>query len=155
MDGLKRQIRVLHAVGFGTLEADDQEHSPAHQQADANGHEGSAPLEALLLDKNRQLEHALTMARLRVSDATGNRPLLVKLNQQAVCVRPMRCTCDSVPFSTICMPGTKRLSRWHCLRPDHTPPVKQERSLIEGGILIRSLRDCVGDLSMTQHGVPF
>ncbi|KAK9805811.1 hypothetical protein WJX73_002612 [Symbiochloris irregularis] len=86
MEDLKQRIRVLQAVGFGSLEADDafpapaaadssaesapQQPSSLPHRTDANG--GAAPLEALLLQKNRQLEHALTMARLKLSEVTGD-----------------------------------------------------------------------------------
>ena len=74
VDELKQRIRVLQAVGFGALEADDSaadvSSAPA-ESARADVTQGVAPMEALLLQKNRQLEHAFTMARLKLSEATG------------------------------------------------------------------------------------
>ena len=86
VEELKQRIRTLHAVGFSALEeadegADDQSSRSRSQNPDAAGGAlggvGSAPLETLLLEKNRQLEHALTMARLQLSEASGDSSLNV------------------------------------------------------------------------------
>lgn len=53
-------MRVLQAVGYGAMEADDGSEPGA-----------SASLEAALLAKARRLEHELTMTRLRVAELTG------------------------------------------------------------------------------------
>ena len=84
MEDLKQRIRVLHAVGFSAVEEADDSSSllspdggdsgrrpSASSPTRAEGRPG-ASLEALLLEKNRQLEHALTMARLKVSEASGS-----------------------------------------------------------------------------------
>lgn len=90
VEDLKRQIRMLQAVGYNAAEDDDEAGGrPAEEAgssaggasasgagsgtAGANGHgsasAGSGPsaasLERLLLGKNRRLEHELTVARLR------------------------------------------------------------------------------------------
>ena len=54
-------MRVLQAVGYGAMEAEDGVDPSA-----------TASLEAALLAKARRLEHELTMTRLRVAELTGS-----------------------------------------------------------------------------------
>lgn len=60
---------MLQAVGYNAMEGEDV--SP--RRDGGTGVEGTSTLslEALLLAKNRHLEHELTMARLQVADLTG------------------------------------------------------------------------------------
>lgn len=60
---------MLQAVGYNAMEGEDV--SPG--RGDGAGPEGTSirSLEALLLAKNRHMEHQLTMARLQVADLTG------------------------------------------------------------------------------------
>ena len=60
---------MLQAVGYNTTEGEDISPSRDHEK----GVEGTSmrSLEALLLAKNRHLEHEFTMARLQVADLTG------------------------------------------------------------------------------------
>ena len=60
VEELQQKVRVLQAVGYGTMEAEDG--------ADAGA---AASLEAALLAKARRLEHELTMARLRIAELSG------------------------------------------------------------------------------------
>ena len=62
---------MLQAVGYNALEGDEEDQAAA--KGHGEGQEGSSgrSLEALLLAKNRHLEHELTMARLQVADLTG------------------------------------------------------------------------------------
>lgn len=60
MEELQQKVRVLQAVGYGTMEAEDGVDPSA-----------TASLEAALLAKARRLEHDLTMTRLRVAELTG------------------------------------------------------------------------------------
>ena len=73
VEELRQQVRVLQAVGYNALEADDgqtgTDGASSRSPAAKAGQPGS--LEALLLDKNRHMEHELTMARLKVADFTG------------------------------------------------------------------------------------
>ena len=70
VDELKQHIKMLQAVGYNAMEGEDV--SP--HRDDGTGTEGTSArsLEALLLAKNRHLEHELTMARLQVADLTGS-----------------------------------------------------------------------------------
>ena len=72
VEELKQHIKVLQAVGYNALEGDEEEDS-ATARGQGQGAEGTSgrSLEALLLAKNRHLEHELTMARLQVADLTG------------------------------------------------------------------------------------
>ena len=66
---------MLQAVGYNAVEADDTDLNG--QSGEVAGGAGGAKaghpnsLESLLLDKNRHMEHELTMARLKVADLTG------------------------------------------------------------------------------------
>lgn len=61
MEELHQKVRVLQAVRYGAMEAEDGPDAHA-----------TASLEAALLAKARQLEHDLTMTRLRVAELTGS-----------------------------------------------------------------------------------
>jgi hypothetical protein len=81
VEELKQQIRILQAVGYNTVELDDGSaggrgsSSGTLPTAGEGGSSSSRPaafggsLEAMLLSKNRHLEHELTMARLKVVDS--------------------------------------------------------------------------------------
>ncbi len=81
MEELRQQIRMHQAVRFNTvLEAEDDDNphhgsspspSSTHPHPSGGAHpllSSSVSLEAALLQKNRHLEHELTMARLRAVD---------------------------------------------------------------------------------------
>ncbi len=74
VDELKQHIKILQAVGYNALEGEDVS-SPGDGRGDTAGagpqDTSQRSLEALLLAKNRHLEHELTMARLQVADLTG------------------------------------------------------------------------------------
>ena len=78
VDDLRQQVRVLQAVGYNAVEADDADGSHDQDAGGASGARAGQPgsLETLLLDKNRHMEHQLTMARLKVADLTGERHLI-------------------------------------------------------------------------------
>ena len=61
VEELQQKVRVLQAVGYGAMEAEDGGDPSA-----------TASLEAALLSKARRLEHELTMTRLRVAELTGS-----------------------------------------------------------------------------------
>lgn len=73
MDELKQHIKVLQAVGYNAMEGEDV--SPHRDGGTAAEGTSTRSLEALLLAKNRHLEHELTMARLQVADLTGTNHL--------------------------------------------------------------------------------
>lgn len=61
---LKQQVRTLQAVaGYGAADG---------EEGGTRG--GGGSLEALLLAKNRRLEHDLTMARLAIAESQGQAP---------------------------------------------------------------------------------
>lgn len=69
---LQQHIKVLQAVGYNAMEGEElpsgnNGHATEQTAADAS----QRSLEALLLAKNRHLEHELTMSRLKVADLTG------------------------------------------------------------------------------------
>lgn len=68
VEELKQHIKMLQAVGYNAMEGEDV--SP-HKDGTAAEGISTRSLEALLLAKNRHLEHELTMARLQVADLTG------------------------------------------------------------------------------------
>ncbi|GIL82821.1 hypothetical protein Vretifemale_11744 [Volvox reticuliferus] len=86
LEELRAQLRVLQAIGYNTLDVDDDATTAAitgtSTAAGANvgggggagvsgrgsGLGAAGSLEAMLLSKNRHLEHELTMAKLRVVD---------------------------------------------------------------------------------------
>ncbi|KAJ1293929.1 hypothetical protein BS78_01G107400 [Paspalum vaginatum] len=63
VDDLKKKVQILQAVGYNSIEAEDWELA-------TNGEEMSK-LEALLLDKNRKMEHDLTQLKVKISEKTS------------------------------------------------------------------------------------
>ena len=60
---------MLQAVGYNAMEGEDV--SPGRDDGARPEGTSTRSLEALLLAKNRHMEHQLTMARLQVADVTG------------------------------------------------------------------------------------
>ena len=60
---------MLQAVGYNATEGEDV--SPRRDDETAVEGTSTRSLEALLLAKNRHLEHEFTMARLQVANLTG------------------------------------------------------------------------------------
>jgi homeobox protein cut-like len=56
VDDLRKQVKILQAVGYNSIEAEDWEL--------ATRGDDIGKLETLLLDKNRRLEHELTQAKV-------------------------------------------------------------------------------------------
>nr|GME12217.1 protein CASP-like [Ipomoea batatas] len=63
VDDLKKKVKILQAVGYNSIEAEDWE-------AATTGEEMSK-LESLLLDKNRKMEHDLTQIKVKLSEKTS------------------------------------------------------------------------------------
>nr|GLL21928.1 protein CASP-like [Ipomoea trifida] len=63
VDDLKKKVKILQAVGYNSIEAEDWE-------AATTGEEMSK-LESLLLDKNRKMEHDLTQLKVKLSEKTS------------------------------------------------------------------------------------
>uniref|UniRef100_A0A0E0KI44 Protein CASP n=1 Tax=Oryza punctata TaxID=4537 RepID=A0A0E0KI44_ORYPU len=63
VDDLKKKVQILQAVGYNSIEAEDWELA-------TNGEEMSK-LEALLLDKNRKMEHELTQLKVKISEKSN------------------------------------------------------------------------------------
>ena len=61
VEELQQKVRVLQAVRYGAMEAEEGPDTHA-----------TASLEAALLAKARRLEHDLTMTRLKVAELTGS-----------------------------------------------------------------------------------
>lgn len=90
VEELRQLIRVLQAVGYGSMDGEDSAaggEGPSREGA--GGQVGS--LEHLLLSKARRLEHELTMARLRLSGVAG-RPS---------CTEIFRIFCSKAPYSAL------------------------------------------------------
>lgn len=78
MEELRQQVRLLQAVGYNHLDDDMTPGTSGEGTGAGSGGDGSGggrgglghigSLEAMLLQKNRHLEHELTMARLKVVD---------------------------------------------------------------------------------------
>ncbi len=85
VDELRQHIKILQAVGYNAMEGEDLSPGKGKNGEEGTGAEGSSArsLEALLLAKNRHLEHELTMARLHVADLTGA-PSIFCLSHQVV-----------------------------------------------------------------------
>lgn len=60
MEDLRKQVKILQAVGYNSIEAEDWELA-------ATG-EDMSKLEALLLDKNRKMEHELTQMKVQLAE---------------------------------------------------------------------------------------
>ncbi|KAL6909441.1 hypothetical protein ACP4OV_001722 [Aristida adscensionis] len=63
VEDLKKKVQILQAVGYNSIEAEDWELA-------TNGEEMSK-LEALLLDKNRKMEHELTQLKVKISEKSN------------------------------------------------------------------------------------
>ncbi|KAJ7538419.1 hypothetical protein O6H91_11G047000 [Diphasiastrum complanatum] len=63
VEDLRKQVKILQAVGYNSIEAEDWEVA-------AEG-EDLGKLETLLLDKNRRLEHELTLLKVQLSEKTA------------------------------------------------------------------------------------
>ncbi|KAJ3672902.1 hypothetical protein LUZ60_006276 [Juncus effusus] len=63
VDDLRKKVKILQAVGYNSIEAEDWEL--------ATNQEEMSKLEALLLDKNRKMEHELTQLKVKISEKTG------------------------------------------------------------------------------------
>lgn len=60
MEDLRKQVKILQAVGYNSIEAEDWEL--------ATTGEDISKLEALLLDKNRKMEHELTQLKVQIAE---------------------------------------------------------------------------------------
>ncbi|XVE64071.1 hypothetical protein DITRI_Ditri07aG0071800 [Diplodiscus trichospermus] len=63
VDDLRKKVKILQAVGYNSIEAEDWE-------AATSGEEMSK-MEFLLLDKNRKMEHELTLLKVKLSERTS------------------------------------------------------------------------------------
>ena len=54
VESLRRQVRVLQAVGYNSVEVEEWEER-----------EGMGKLETLLLEKNKKVDHELTLIKVR------------------------------------------------------------------------------------------
>ncbi|XVF53934.1 hypothetical protein PTKIN_Ptkin05aG0140300 [Pterospermum kingtungense] len=63
VDDLYKKVKILQAVGYNSIEAEDWE-------AATTGEEMSK-MESLLLDKNRRMEHELTQLKVKLSEKTS------------------------------------------------------------------------------------
>ncbi|GLJ49086.1 hypothetical protein SUGI_1035530 [Cryptomeria japonica] len=62
VEDLRKQVKILQAVGYNSIEAEDWEV--------ATRGEDMSKLETLLLDKNRKMEHELTQLKVKISEKT-------------------------------------------------------------------------------------
>ncbi|KAG0476421.1 hypothetical protein HPP92_013262 [Vanilla planifolia] len=63
MEDLRKQIKILQAVGYNSIEAEDWELASEGQEM--------SKLESLLLDKNRKMEHELTQLKVKISEQSS------------------------------------------------------------------------------------
>ncbi|XP_059299811.1 protein CASP [Lycium ferocissimum] len=63
IDDLRKKVKILQAVGYNTIEAEDWEVATSGQEM--------SKLESLLLDKNRKVEHELTQLKVQLSERTS------------------------------------------------------------------------------------
>lgn len=63
VEDLRKQVKILQAVGYNSIEAEDWEV--------ATRGEDMTKLETLLLDKNRKMEHELTQLKVKLSEKTS------------------------------------------------------------------------------------
>ncbi|XP_009798773.1 protein CASP [Nicotiana tabacum] len=63
VDDLRKKVKILQAVGYNTIEAEDWEVATSGQEM--------SKLESLLLDKNRKVEHELTQLKVQLSERTS------------------------------------------------------------------------------------
>lgn len=72
MQELHQHIKVLQAVGYNAMEGEELAGgNNGHASNQAASDPTQRSLEALLLAKNRHLEHELTLSRLKIADLTG------------------------------------------------------------------------------------
>lgn len=62
IDDLRKKIKILQAVGYNSIEAEDWEVATSGEEM--------SKLETLLLDKNRKMEHELTQLKVKLSEKT-------------------------------------------------------------------------------------
>ncbi|XP_009764795.1 protein CASP [Nicotiana tabacum] len=82
IDDLRKKVKILQAVGYNTIEAEDWEVATSGEEM--------SKLESLLLDKNRKMEHELTQLKFQLSERTSSLDsseakiveLTAKLNEQ-------------------------------------------------------------------------
>ncbi|XP_047337711.1 protein CASP [Impatiens glandulifera] len=63
VDDLRKKIKILQAVGYNSIEAEDWEVATTGEEM--------SKLESLLLDKNRRMEHELTQLKVKLSEKTS------------------------------------------------------------------------------------
>ncbi|KAJ4713356.1 putative Protein CASP [Melia azedarach] len=63
VDDLRKKVKILQAVGYNSIEAEDWEV--------ATNDEEMSKMESLLLDKNRKMEHELTLLKVKLSEKTS------------------------------------------------------------------------------------
>ncbi|KAF2298763.1 hypothetical protein GH714_026805 [Hevea brasiliensis] len=60
VDDLRKKVKILQAVGYNSIEAEDWEVATSGQEM--------SKMESLLLDKNRKMEHELTQLKVKLSE---------------------------------------------------------------------------------------
>lgn len=63
VDDLRKKVKILQAVGYNSIEAEDWELATDGQEM--------SKLESLLLDKNKKMEHELTQLKVKISEKTS------------------------------------------------------------------------------------
>ncbi|PKA52364.1 Protein CASP [Apostasia shenzhenica] len=63
VEDLRKQIKILQAVGYNSIEAEDWELATEGQEM--------SKLESLLLDKNRKMEHELTQLKVKILEKSN------------------------------------------------------------------------------------
>ncbi|XP_020587087.1 protein CASP [Phalaenopsis equestris] len=63
VEDLRKQIKILQAVGYNSIEAEDWELATEGQEM--------SKMETLLLDKNRKMEHELTQLKVKISEKSS------------------------------------------------------------------------------------
>ncbi|XP_020104636.1 protein CASP [Ananas comosus] len=63
VDDLRKKVKVLQAVGYNSIEAEDWELATSGEEM--------SKLESLLLDKNKKMEHELTQLKVKISEKTS------------------------------------------------------------------------------------
>ncbi|KAG9140503.1 hypothetical protein Leryth_024830 [Lithospermum erythrorhizon] len=82
VDDLRKKIKILQAVGYNSIEAEDWEVATSGEEM--------SKLESLLLDKNRKMEHEVTQLKVKLSERTASlqsaegkiEDLSAKINEQ-------------------------------------------------------------------------
>ncbi|XP_065860703.1 protein CASP [Euphorbia lathyris] len=60
VDDLRKKVKILQAVGYNSIEAEDWEAATSGQEM--------SKMESLLLDKNRKMEHEVTQLKVKLSE---------------------------------------------------------------------------------------